>query len=950
MVAHTGVGDYGDYKRLRLLGSGRQGRVYEAVCLSDLNPRVRLNQTVALNVLAREASGNKPQRFLRQTANLMALSHPNIVRYFESFVHPVNEWDEDLCLVMEFLAGDDLKSLISYNPKGIPWERCEPIFEQCLRGLIAAAAHGVYHRDLKPSNILLLPDGTVKLIDFGIAHFDDGGTTTGGFKGAFDYMAPDIVLEPARPNYRACDIFSFGVCLYECLTGVLPFPALGQNAQNDYIERWRSATPPELSLSHPIFRAYPGVRALLRTCLAVRSHDRYRSFEHVLEALRHVRAQGVLHANGEDGVVSARGLNDDEPSSHFTPPLEVARAVGTKPVQSDDVQFTVFRPQVVAPNTWCLMLAFAHLSTRRPDAPPDDPDPLQEVQRQARQALAEEFQDYSQLTQDGTEAIPSKGEITFLPEISGIEFNPPRSMFRWMETVHRQDFRLRASPELDGKTARGRLTVFLGTRIIADVPLKICVEAKSHQHARITEVESAGPYRKVFASYSHKDAKIVEDFEYCAIAFGDQYLRDAITLRTGEVWSERLAAMIREADIFQLFWSNSSMRSDYVRQEWEHALSLNREHFVRPVYWEEPRPEDKNHGLPPDALARIHFQRLTRHSLSGGNHALGSEIDPTVAMLQTVEATGDVGPPPGAPIGSQVKASQVASETPSQKLPDGEPVEISMQRVARTIRQSVERVTGSATSAQDCVVPEVPVRKPDGAPEEESSASTTRGGPDSAIRDMCRWDGRTRSSARRRHTITRPLLVPRVIAVAICIIVSAWFIQVPRCDTQATAIAADVKALQAAEHTFGPNHPNTAHALNNLARRYTTLGHYTDAEPLYRRSLAIYQNIFGPDSPDVATALNDLARLYKAQGQYALAERLCRRAEAAWMKSLGLVLDSTTNNIRDSLHGDQQFDLMNDQVVRVYDAPLPHLAYPHLCAIYWFRPTKAAAAMDLTTP
>ena len=215
---------------------------------------------------------------------------------------------------------------------------------------------------------------------------------------------------------------------------------------------------------------------------------------------------------------------------------------------------------------------------------------------------------------------------------------------------------------------------------------------------------------------------------------------------------------------------------------------------------------------------------------------------------------------------------------------------------------------------------------------------------------MCRWDGRTRSSARRRHTITRPLLVPRVIAVAICIIVSAWFIQVPRCDTQATAIAADVKALQAAEHTFGPNHPNTAHALNNLARRYTTLGHYTDAEPLYRRSLAIYQNIFGPDSPDVATALNDLARLYKAQGQYALAERLCRRAEAAWMKSLGLVLDSTTNNIRDSLHGDQQFDLMNDQVVRVYDAPLPHLAYPHLCAIYWFRPTKAAAAMDLTTP
>jgi len=299
-AAQTGSGDYGDYKRLRLLGGGGQGRVFEAVCVSDRNPHVRLNQTVALKILQRQGSEDKTQRFRRQTAILTALQHPNIVRYIESFIHPVNEWDEDMCLVMEFLAGDDLKSLISENSKGLPWDRTRLIFEQCLEGLIEAAAHGVYHRDLKPSNIFILPHDTVKLIDFGIAHFDDGGaTTTGGFKGSFDYMAPDIVLEPARTDYLACDIFSFGVCLYECLTGALPFPSLGENAQSGYIERWRNATPPEFSVSHPTFRVYPGARTLLRTCLAVHRTDRYKSFAQVLDALREVKARRVRHANGD---------------------------------------------------------------------------------------------------------------------------------------------------------------------------------------------------------------------------------------------------------------------------------------------------------------------------------------------------------------------------------------------------------------------------------------------------------------------------------------------------------------------------------------------------------------------------------------------------------------------------------------------------------------------------
>ena len=68
--------------------------------------------------------------------------------------------------------------------------------------------------------------------------------------------------------------------------------------------------------------------------------------------------------------------------------------------------------------------------------------------------------------------------------------------------------------------------------------------------------------------------------------------------------------MIEQADIFQLFWSWNSLESPFVRQEWEHALTLGKAHFIRPVFWEEPLPERHREGLPPSALKRLHFHRL----------------------------------------------------------------------------------------------------------------------------------------------------------------------------------------------------------------------------------------------------------------------------------------------------------------------------------------------------
>ena len=269
----------------------------------------------------------------------------------------------------------------------------------------------------------------------------------------------------------------------------------------------------------------------------------------------------------------------------------------------ENVQFKVFRPKVVQPQKWYDLLAFAYLSEKPADAPADEPDPVEEVQRQAKQILGEKAANYQDLTQDSKQAVPRQGEITFLPEVRGIVFNPPRCTFTWQESVHCQQFRLCANPSLDGRIARGKLSVFQGAILLGDVPLIFRVD-KTHQPAKTREPQVPVPaqrYRNIFASYSHKDLPIVEQFEHYAEAMGDKYLRNWKELRAGEVWSEKLKRLIEQADVFQLFWSRNSMISEFVRQEWEYAMELAaaREDFIRPTYWEDPMPTSKRPPLFP---------------------------------------------------------------------------------------------------------------------------------------------------------------------------------------------------------------------------------------------------------------------------------------------------------------------------------------------------------------
>lgn len=270
------------------------------------------------------------------------------------------------------------------------------------------------------------------------------------------------------------------------------------------------------------------------------------------------RARKGLEESPRKSEDPAIADDKDELAGREKPPLrgEPASTAGGGPGQNtrtgDDarvwdrnVQFTVYRPKDVVPEKWYDLLAFAHHSQRPLDKPNDYPDPVEEVHRQAKRILRDHAPAYQGLTQDSAQPIPREGEITFLPEVTNIEFNPSRRCFSWREGIHREEFRFRAGASLAGAVAKGHLWFFLGSIVIADVPLSIRVESASQRDSAGHISETASAYRRIFPSYSHKDVAIVEEFERYAVALGDEYLRDVMYLRSGRTMGRAADAVNR---------------------------------------------------------------------------------------------------------------------------------------------------------------------------------------------------------------------------------------------------------------------------------------------------------------------------------------------------------------------------------------------------------------------
>ncbi|MGW0335896.1 protein kinase domain-containing protein [Streptomyces sp. NPDC003011] len=205
----------GRYRLQDPIGRGAMGEVWRALDET-------LGRTVAVKLLLpHDSDPTATSRFRLEAQTAGRLNHPYVVG-----VYDFGEYDGRLFLVMELVEGDSLaRRLTAEGP--LPAGQVARIAAQAAAGLAAAHQQGIVHRDIKPANLLLDPDGTLKIGDFGIARFvdDPSGalTTTGQIVGTSLYLAPERALgQTAAP---ACDVYALGCVLYQLLTGRPPFQA-----------------------------------------------------------------------------------------------------------------------------------------------------------------------------------------------------------------------------------------------------------------------------------------------------------------------------------------------------------------------------------------------------------------------------------------------------------------------------------------------------------------------------------------------------------------------------------------------------------------------------------------------------------------------------------------------------------------------------------------------------
>lgn len=202
----------GRYEITELIGVGGMADVYKAVDVME-------NRVVAVKILKDEFSQNEEflRRFRNESKAIAVLSHPNIVKIYD-----VGFTDEINFIVMEYIDGITLKEFIEQQGV-LRWKDALHFVTQILRALQHAHDKGIVHRDIKPQNIMLFADGTIKVMDFGIARFSrvDGKTLSDKTIGSVHYISP----EQARGDMtdERSDIYSVGVMLYEMLTGRKPF-------------------------------------------------------------------------------------------------------------------------------------------------------------------------------------------------------------------------------------------------------------------------------------------------------------------------------------------------------------------------------------------------------------------------------------------------------------------------------------------------------------------------------------------------------------------------------------------------------------------------------------------------------------------------------------------------------------------------------------------------------
>ncbi len=225
----------GRYEILELIGFGGMAIVFKAYDLLG-------KRYVAVKILKDEylESEDFKRRFRNESKAIALLSHPNIVKVLD-----VNFSDNIQYIVMEYIDGITLKEYIEQQGS-VKWKEAVHFTVQILRALQHAHDNGIVHRDIKPQNVMLLEDGTIKVMDFGIARFarESGKTLSDKAIGSVHYISPEQAQ--GAPTDEKTDIYAVGVILYEMLTGRVPFD--GDTPVSIAIKQMQIEPPPPTPL------------------------------------------------------------------------------------------------------------------------------------------------------------------------------------------------------------------------------------------------------------------------------------------------------------------------------------------------------------------------------------------------------------------------------------------------------------------------------------------------------------------------------------------------------------------------------------------------------------------------------------------------------------------------------------------------------------------------------